>query len=544
MKYQLSFIFLFVLSVVSLVGQNTTEYTQGNVSYITSQNVYVQFVNTEGIQIGDTLFTIKNNSHLPALVVKNLSSISCICNTLNGYEADISNPVIAKKKKESAPIEVLTQQSKEAISVNDAAVLAVTKKSTENKQSAKFDGRVSISSYLNNTSDTTMNSVYRLNLSLNAAHISNSRFSAECYMSVTKKSIYRPITSSVDSTTTQNYLIDQPLDVKIYNLAVKYDLPDSMFLTFGRKINTNLANIGAVDGFQFEKTGKSISYGAVIGSRPDTYTYNINPGLLQYGAFIGHQLQKNNRYMQTSVAFFNQMNNMLTDRTFMYIQHSNSFLKNLDFFGSAEIDLYGLQNNKPTTTFNLTSIYAMLQWQAAKNLSLSLSYDARKNVYYYETFKNYIDSVLDKETRQGLRLTARYQPFKFMTWGGNAGYRIATATSAESYNGYSYLNFSQLPFETMLRVDVTALKATYLSGMIYGASLSKDFLDGKISTELSYRNVNYTSNAGASIIQNIGDLSLSWHITKKLMLWLDYEATFNTDNIYQGRAFINLSQRF
>ncbi|MEI6555192.1 MAG: hypothetical protein WCL70_06360 [Paludibacter sp.] len=544
MKYLLSYIFLFVWLGISLFGQKTADFTQGNISYITSQNVYVQFVNTEGIQIGDTLYTLKNNTHQSALVVKNLSSISCICNPVNGYLASVSNQVIAKKKVESAPIEVLTQQSKEAVSVNDAAVLAVTKKVIDNKQTGKFDGRISLSSYLNNTSDTTMNSIFRLNLSLNAAHISNSKFSAECYMSVTKKSIYRPITSTIDSTTTQNYLIDEPLDVKIYNLAVKYDLPDSMYLTFGRKINPNLANIGAVDGFQFEKFGKQISYGAVIGSRPDTYTYSLNPGLLQYGAYVGHQLKTKNGFMQTSVALFNQTNNMQTDRRFAYIQHSNSLLKQLDFFGSAEIDLYALQNNQPVTTFNLTSVYAMLQWRVLKNLSLSMSYDARKNIYYYETYKNYIDSVLDKETRQGLRFQAMYRPLKFLTWGGNAGIRFATPTSNASTNGYTYLTMSQLPFETTLTVDVTALKTNYLSGMIYGASLSKELFDGNLFTQLTYRNVNYTTLTSLEIPQNIGELSLSWRITKKLLLSADFEATFNADKNFQGRAFINLSQRF
>ena len=573
MKYLLSFIFLFFWSGISLFGQNTADYIQGNVTYISSQNVYVKYPGTDGINIGDTLYILKNDKLYPIMTVKEKSSLSCVGSPFSESLLAVSNPVFAKKRVESAPIEVLSQQSKEAVSVNDAAVLAVTKKGSNSKKAEKINGRISLSSYLNNTSDTTMNSVFRLNLSLNAAHISNSRFSAECYMSVTKKSTFRPITSALDSTTTQNYLIDQPLDVKIYNLAVKYDLPDSMYLTFGRKINPKLANIGAVDGLQFEKTGKTYSYGAVIGSRPDTYTYSYNPGLLQYGAYVSHQMQKENSYMQTSIAFFNQMNNLLTDRRFIYLQHSNSLLKNLDLFCSFELDLYGVKNqtnsavvkdnlgnslknisgNDSTVSWNtrtpinildLTSAYVSLNYRPLKNLSLGLSYDARKNVYYYETYKNYIDSVLDKETRQGLRFNVRYQPFNFLTWGGNAGYRFATATSGESYNGYTYFTLPRLPFEMQLTVDATALKANYLSGMIYGASLTKDLLAGKIFTELTYRNVNYSTLNGSTISQNIGEISLSWRITQKLLLWFNYEATFNADKNYQGRAFINLSQRF
>ena len=556
-------IFIFLCLTLTMFGQAANEPSKGIVSYVSSQNVYVQFVNTDGIELGDTLYSQTNDMYIPALIVKEKSSISCLCIDTNDYLPAVRNQVFAKLKSPAVPVEVAVQNSKQAVSVNELAISGSKSKISKDKSS--IDGRVSLSSYLNNTSDTTMNSIFRLNLSLNANHIANSKFSAECYMSVTKKNTYTPYTSTVDSTTITNYRIDQPLDIKIYNLAVKYELPDSMSVLFGRKINPNLANIGAVDGLQFEKTGKTYSYGAVIGSRPDTYTYNINPGLLQYGAYVSHQMQKGNSYMQTSLAFFNQMNNMQTDRRFIYLQHSNSLLKNLDLFCSFELDLYGAKNqtnsaivknilgNDSTVSWNtrtpinmldLTSAYISLNYRPFKNVSLGLSYDARKNVYYYETYKNYIDSVLDKETRQGLRFNARYQPFKFLTWGGNAGYRFATATSGESYNGYTYLTFPRLPFETQLTIDVTALKASYLSGMIYGASLTKDLLDGKIFTELSYRNVNYTTPNGATTNQNIGEMSLSWRITKKLMLWFDYEATFNPDNNYQGRAFINLSQRF
>jgi len=525
-------------------GQNFDEVIKGNVSYISTQNVYVQFVNTDGFQIGDTLFILKNNELQPALIINNMSSISCVGSLIDGNILAVSNPVYAKKKKETVPLEVLTQKTKEAISVNDQAIASGSKNSEPKKPKGALDGRISLSTYLNNTSDSTVNSIYRLNLSFNAEHIANSNFSAECYMSLTKKNTYSPVISMADSLTLINYQNNSPLDLKIYNLAVKYDLNKTMSLLFGRKININLANIGAVDGLQFENTGKVFSYGAVVGSRPDTYTYWINPYLFQFGAYIGHQLKTKNGYMQTSVAVFNQTNNLLTDRRFIYIQHSNSLLKNLDFFGSAELDLFGLANNQPATTFNLTSTYLSFQWRPWKQLSMSLSYDARRNIYYYETYKNYIDSVLDKETRQGLRFQTRYRLFKNITWGGNAGYRFATPTSNASSNGYTYLTFSQIPFGMLLTLDFTALNTTYLNGIIYGGSLSHDFLDGKIFTELIYRHVDYTSNTTSTYLQNIGELNLSWSITKKLLLSADLEATFNPDNNFQWRAFINLSQRF
>ena len=262
-------------------------------------------------------------------------------------------------------------------------------------------------------------------------------------------------------------------DLRIYNLSLKYDFDKTSSIVLGRKININTANIGAVDGLQFEKNFKSFSMGALVGTRPNDSPYGFDSKLLQYGAFVGHHIENRYGYAQSSVGFFNQTNNFITDRRYLYIQHANSLLKNLDFFGSTEIDLYSVENNTPVTDFSLTSLYLSLNYRPVNNLTLSLSYDARKNVYYYETFKNRIDSTLEKETRQGLRFRFNYRPFKYFSWGGNAGYRLQTPTSDESMNAISYLTYSKLPFiNAWITLTGTALKTAGFSGFVYGGSLS------------------------------------------------------------------------
>jgi hypothetical protein len=342
-------------------------------------------------------------------------------------------------------------------------------------------------------------------------------------------------------------LIGQDINkyLKIYSLAIKYDFSKSTNLSIGRKINLNMANIGAVDGLQFETVHRNFTYGAVVGSRPDYYDYSFNPNLMQFGVFAGHNIQTDNGYMQTSLAIFDQTNKFITDRRFAYIQHSNSLLRKLDLFCSFEFDFYTLKNLQPTNTFDLTSTYVSLRYKPVKNLSLFISYDARKNVYYYETFKNQIDSIIDRETRQGLRFQFNYRPFKNFSWGGFAGYRFQKSDPVPSINANSYLGYSQLPFIlTSVTVDATLLKTNYIDGMVYGIRLSRDILYGKVYTELQYRLVNYTyKNTHISLRQDIAELSLSWRIAKKLTLSGDYEATYEKDNNL-GRIYLNLTKRF
>jgi hypothetical protein len=514
---------IFLISTLSLISQNVDETKTGSVSFISSQNIYVQFVNTEGIRIGDTLFISNNNRLIPALLVDNLSSISCIGKSIGGVQLSLTNKLFAKKRIE-LPLEVISEKSNESMALNDLAIKKL--KDTISVDKEHIDGRFSVSSYsnfsTNSLSISTPNYRLRYNLALNVEHIANSKLSFENYMSYTH---------------TLNNPLEKYKDFNVYNLALRYNFNKTSTLSFGRKINVNTANIGAVDGVQFEKQYKNFVVGVMAGSRPNDSTYGFDLKLFEYGAFISNKIEKTNGSALTTVAFFNQTNKLQTDRRYIYLQHSNALLKNVDFFGSAEIDLYSLVNNVATNNLSLTSTYLSIMYRPARKLSLSLSYDARKNVYYYATYKNKIDSTLEKETRQGLRFRFNYRPFKYFSWGGNAGYRLHTPLSEESMNAISYLTYSKIPLiDASLTINGTALQTANISGFIYGASMSKSFIDDNLSLEFEYRKALIYS-------QDIAELSLSWNFSKGLIFSADFEATKEQGET-AGRIFFNISKRF
>ena len=518
-------IFIFLGLGISTLAQPEYKELTGSITFISPENYYVSFVNTNGISIGDTLFILNNEKHEPVLTVREFSSTSCICNPIGYNKPNLSTNVVARIKNE-IPVEVSAKKSNEPISVNDLTIENKNTKETPWLNKAKFDGRLSVSNYSNFSSDamsiTTPNYRMRYNLTFNASHIGNSGLSLENYMSYTH---------------TINNSLEKFNDLKVYNLALKYEFDKTASITLGRKINVNTANIGAVDGLQFEKSFKTISVGALVGYRPNDSTYGFDSKLLQYGAFVAHNYQKDIKYSRTSVAFFNQMNDFKTDRRYIYIQHSNSLLKNVDFFGSSEIDLYSVENNIPKNTFNLTSLYLSLSYRPVNNLSLSITFDQRRNVYYYQTYKSRIDSLLEKEMRQGLRFRFNYRPFVYFAWGGSAGYRLQTPTSQASANAVSYLTYSKIPLiDASITVTATALKTANVSGIIYGGSLSKDFFDGNFSAEIEYRK-------DLIFTQDIADISVFWRINKSFMLSADFETTFDNGDAF-GRFFVNLTKRF
>ncbi|KAA0263581.1 MAG: hypothetical protein EDM75_04985 [Chlorobiota bacterium] len=67
-------VLLFLTS--SLFAQKTGEEREGKVSFISSQNIYVEYSTTEGIAAGDTLWLKDNGKKVPAVLAGFISSKS------------------------------------------------------------------------------------------------------------------------------------------------------------------------------------------------------------------------------------------------------------------------------------------------------------------------------------------------------------------------------------------------------------------------------------------------------------------------------------
>jgi hypothetical protein len=256
-------------------------------------------------------------------------------------------------------------------------------------------------------------------------------------------------------------------------------------------------------------------------------------------------------FSESSVAFMEQMNNGKTDRRFLYFQHSNSLIKNIYFFSTFEVDLFSLKSdtlnhsNSAQNTFNLTGLYLSLRYRMTKNLTITGSYDARKNVMYYETYKTFIDRILESEMRQSLRLQADYRISNKLTFGLQSGYRFLKSDPRPSKNLYGYINYYQIPgINISATISGTYLESVYLNSKILGASFSRDFFKGRFYTELGYRYVDYSyTESLLKTTQNIGSLNISWQLAKKLSFSFYYEGTFDKQDMY-NRFYLQLRKRF
>jgi hypothetical protein len=207
--------------------------------------------------------------------------------------------------------------------------------------------------------------------------------------------------------------------------------------------------------------------------------------------------------------------------------------------------LYKLENDVPINTFDLTGLYFSLRYSITKNLSLTGSYDTRKNVIYYETYKSGLDSLLEKEKRESFRLTANYRLNKNMILGVQSGYRYLKSDPNPSINMRGYFTFNRIPgLNLAATLNATYLESNYMNGSILGISFSRDFLSRKLHTEIGYRYVDYLlPESSQSVRQNTGTADISWQFYRNMMFSVYYEGAFEQNNIFH-RLNLQLRKRF
>jgi hypothetical protein len=514
---------------------------EGQISYVTSQHIYVKFTSTKNIETGDTLFIKEGNEYLAALAVKNKSSLSCVSTKIaemaykkgqkvyhlsleeKGQETN-NDDWVENPKAQSIPTEVNVQIPE------DETESLVPKEQL--KQSIK--GRLSAASYtsfqdLNSIADPRM----KYNLSFKGENIGGSHFDLESYVS------FRHEINHWDEVAG-----DINRAFKIYNLAATYHKND-FEISLGRKVIRSISNIGAVDGIHFSYSINDFSIGAIAGSRPDVFDYGFNLGLPELGAYMVHKRSTQHGEIRSTLGLFEQRAGNTTDRRFIYLQHSNSAIKKLYIFASCEIDLYKNFEGIASNELSITSLYLSARYRINRKYSFFLSYDNRKNVIYYESYKNFIDQLIEQETRQGFRARFVARPFRFGSIGISGTYRYQKNNLSPSKNANIYFNYSRLPFiKASSSLSYTYLDTYYLNSHIAGLRLRKDLWKGKVNLGLNYRWVNYIyKNSPASLQNHIAGLDLGWNLGRNIYFSLNHEVNINHTQNYQ-RSYIKLTKRF
>ncbi|MBP6573616.1 MAG: hypothetical protein KA230_04135 [Flavobacteriales bacterium] len=440
-------------------------------TFITAQHIYVKFERTEGITVKDTLELVKAGVATPCLVVSSMSSTSCVCTMVSGCKFEKGDHV---QTRSLHAIETKATGTRRLKPTRAKPI----EEDTLGSKGERIRGRLSAATYSTMPSmrDNDHRVMYRF--SLDADNISNSKFSAETYLNYRK--LY-PANLETHPQRTEFF--------NVYNLAVSYAPDSNTTITLGRKINNSASSLGAIDGLQMERSFGTMFAGVIAGFRPDIYTYGLNLDLLQYGGYIGAQVNSATVNSRSTVGLLQQTNNGMVDRRYAYLQHSSTFNGNLNIFSSGELDLYSTVGNG----VRLTNFFISSRYRFSRKVDLFASYDNRRRVVYYETFRNDVEVLLDDDdARQGARLRLNVRPTKTLGVGVAYSRRFQADGANASDNIGGFLNFNMDP-DGVGRWSVQANRNTssYVRSDVLSFRHTRTLIPKYVTMSLYYRMVDY-----------------------------------------------------
>jgi len=502
-----------------IYGQETDLTLKGKVTFITSKNVYIKFEKTTLINVGDTL---KTSDNIPCLLVTNKSSSSVVSTKINDCAIEKEMIVIYSYRSIMEPVlEQETLIEDIGISFNDS-IQTIAKK---RYYSEDIKARLSVSSY--STISEIRDDRHRLmtRFSLNANHINHSRFSVETYLN------YRYNVNSGESNSLRN-----DNNLRVFNLAMRYDIDSTLSITAGRKINYKISSLGAIDGLQAEKFFGKNYVGAIAGFRPDIFDYGFNPDLLQYGTYVGRLTDSDNLHSQTTLGIAEQRNKGDLDRRFTYLQHSSTINKKLNLFSTAELDIFSQESDSISNSIRLTNLYVSARYRFNRKINLALSYDSRKRIIYYKTYETDIEELLDEDiARQGLRVRLNIKPLKSVFTGLSYSKRFQSNSQNKSDNIYGYVSFSKLPIDGRVSLTYNMNSSNYLDSNISSLRYSRPFMDNRLNADFYYRFVNYkyTTNVPEFSQHYVGTY-VSYYLDRSLTISLSGEySTYNQEDNFR-----------
>lgn len=500
---------------------------QGEISFVTSRNIYVKFDHTDLISKGDTLMSQQGEILVPCMVVINTSSTSCVCDPLPACELKKGDMVYfsSPEKKTATPPKAEPEVVSAEINEDSLHKGEEVKQAPKSRYKEKIRGRISAAGYSNFSSDYSDNHRGMLRMSFRGDHLRNSPLSFEAYLN------YR-----------QNYSIrtDKTMSsedaFRVYNLALTYDVDSSMHIILGRKINHRASSLGAIDGLQAEKRLGAFFMGGIIGFRPNFRNYGLNTQLFEYGGYTGFEIQRPSLYSSTTMGLLEQRNTGSVDRRYLYFQHNSNIGRSLYLFGSMELDLYAKINGQEMTKIRLTNMYLSARYRFSRILDLTLSYDARRSIIYYETYKTEIERMLDDdEARQGARARVNFRPFRYVNSGISFSKRFQIDQQNRSNNINAYVSHSKLPIiEGRMSIRYNWNQSSYLESKIFAIQYSRPIIKRKLDIDVYFRKVNYQQLASENIFkQQYFGGSLDYNIGRTWMFSVLYEWSSRMDRTQQ-----------
>ncbi len=192
--------------------------------------------------------------------------------------------------------------------------------------------------------------------------------------------------------------------LRLYEAALGYEKADAWYgWSIGRIASRFVGGLGSVDGIQSYARSGNFTAGVLAGWQPDWQTSGLDTKEQKGALFVAATAGGDKARWDAAAAYAGQWHEGRLDRDFLYLQNTLRLFQTTYLYQSSEIDLHVVSAGIRTGTFRLSNTFVTLSTYPVSWLNASLSYDATRPIYLFESMRWLPDSLLDFSIRWGYR---------------------------------------------------------------------------------------------------------------------------------------------
>ncbi|MCB2206351.1 hypothetical protein KQI65_16525 [bacterium] len=542
MKALAFFLFLLLFPAAALLAQDDgtqeggMKTVGGQVTYVTSTQVYGSIGRKHGLRENDTVRVLQKGKSVGVLMVAHLASSSFSANILSKTGTIVKgDSVVARVPRivvpprteltgaDTAKMRTVQREAPPALATLEAAASDSREFRIHGRVSmqyyALFNSRISGAAFTQPAARVNLMMDNIMELPLQLQYYSNHRYDAR-------------------SDDARRGVTQDRWRHRFYQFALNYGEDDGpVRATVGRFVPYTVGGIGTVDGGMLRVQNDAWEAGAIAGSQPGYQNSELNFRDQKVAAYGAYRSGGNAAYFRSSAAFAQTYRDGAVDRGYFYLVNSLSLGGKVTLYQNASLDLYDADDGSGHFQPHLTDLYLSTTWRPIRWVSTTASYANRRSIFFLRSYAGIPDSLFRDARLQNYRLSAGVNIPGGMYASLTASLRTQDNSSetAQSLAGrFTWSNF----LESRSNVYLLGSWADNIfnTSTSYGLEINRDLLEG-LYTALRLQQYRYTySGDGSGVNRTTVSLDAYYRLSRLFYLSLSYEhyweGVVTNDRIY------------
>ncbi len=546
---RLLFLGTLLLAARSVSGQDGT----GKITYVSADAIYTDIGTLKGAIVGDSLRLAAKPAQ-PVLVIRSISRKSSLVASLDanfkpavGMDLLFHPSVARTDSKRITPGDSARTGRSDLPALWSGAIAKHNQTTLDNlgsqsgaSRGASKDrnvlvGRVGLQFFSSSDRKNSDYNYYQPGMVVNLDYnrIQGSYYSLSTNTHIRKTYSNRDLRSA-------NY----PL--RVYELSLKYQNDTAPYsYQVGRVSSPVINGIGYFDGALYaHKLQTNLVVGGFVGTEPDYRKSTPQTSTSKLGIYANYKHEFGGDTKTTStLAFSGQYVHGKIDREFFYLQNDATYGSLLYLYQNAEIGINRSGQSRRNSPLELSNIYLMARMRPIRSVSITGSYDARKNVFLVQTYRAIPDSLFDDAFRQGLRGDVSWRATRQLTLSISSSVRTRAGDSQNTWlhsAGIYYYNVLKTQLNLNFRYFTTT--TPYTSAHSFSYAVSRQW--GRVYASSTFRTYTYELRGRSdSYDRHSVSADVSYEISRRLFTTVQYEFSTGRDE-QSDRFYLELSYRF